>query len=209
MVAQLIDRFEDEIVSGRWAVGSRIPPEPALAEMVGTGRNTVREAVQVLAHSGILERRQGSGTYVLSPRRCMPATAPGFGAAPPGDVRELKRLLVYSACVANAMRGVTENIETLRRIYTEWAASIEVIHPVADAGDILSRAIVVSTRNQATLSVFDELPYISDRELWISPTGEIERAFQGMLTALFSGDRIAVAGEGASLMCPADHSPDR
>ncbi len=67
----------------------------------------------------------------------------------------------------------------------------------------------MSTRNQATLSVFDELPYISDRELWISPTGEIERAFQGMLTALFSGDRIAVAGEGASLMCPADHSPDR
>ncbi|MFC9764697.1 FadR/GntR family transcriptional regulator [Rhodococcus jostii] len=52
LVDQIVDRFEDEIVSGRWAVGSRIPTEPMLAEMVGTGRNTVREAVQVLRIRG-------------------------------------------------------------------------------------------------------------------------------------------------------------
>lgn len=42
----------------------RIPPEPELAGALNVGRNTIREAVKVLAHSGMLEVRQGDGTYV-------------------------------------------------------------------------------------------------------------------------------------------------
>jgi DNA-binding FadR family transcriptional regulator len=55
-----------EIASGRWAVGSRIPIEPQLALMLGVGRGTVREAVRTLVSGGLLEVRQGSGTYVRS-----------------------------------------------------------------------------------------------------------------------------------------------
>lgn len=212
LVAQVVDGFEDEIVSGRWAVGSRIPPEPVLAEMVGVGRNTVREAVQVLAHSGMLERRQGSGTYVLSPRRCVPVTTTGPSAVPPEDVQELKRLLVSSACMAVAVRGDAEDIESIRKKHIEWAASAETAYSDPDAVDILSRTIIVSTRNRAAEKLFDALPYISDRKLW-NTNGDIERAFRGMLKALFSGDRIGVALEGASLTVriatPGPHPADR
>lgn len=54
------------IASGQWQVGERIPIEPKLAEMLNVSRSTVREAVKTLACSGLLEVRQGAGTYVLS-----------------------------------------------------------------------------------------------------------------------------------------------
>ncbi|MGH8819709.1 MAG: FadR/GntR family transcriptional regulator [Rhodoferax sp.] len=55
-----------EIASGRWAVGTRIPVEPELAQQLGVSRGTLREAIRTLVHGGLLEVRQGSGTYVLS-----------------------------------------------------------------------------------------------------------------------------------------------
>ena len=55
-----------EILSGRWAVGERIPNETALTELLAVSRGTVREAVRVLISKGLLDARQGSGTYVRS-----------------------------------------------------------------------------------------------------------------------------------------------
>ena len=55
-----------EIAAGRWAVGARIPIEPQLAQLLGVSRGTVREAVKTLVSRGLLEVRQGSGTYVRS-----------------------------------------------------------------------------------------------------------------------------------------------
>ena len=42
-----VSALRARITSGEWAVGSRIPPEPALSELLGVGRNTVREAENV------------------------------------------------------------------------------------------------------------------------------------------------------------------
>ena len=64
LVDQVIGQLRDAIAQGEWPVGQRIPTEGALAEGLGVGRNTVREAVRALAHSGLLEVRQGAGTYV-------------------------------------------------------------------------------------------------------------------------------------------------
>lgn len=64
LVDSTIDLIRQQIETGRWAVGARIPKEAELAEMLQVGRNTVREAVRVLSHAKVLEVRQGDGTYV-------------------------------------------------------------------------------------------------------------------------------------------------
>lgn len=48
-----------------YVLGRRIPTEKRLATQLGISRNTVREAVASLVQEGVLNRRQGSGTYVL------------------------------------------------------------------------------------------------------------------------------------------------
>ncbi|MBA0126640.1 FadR family transcriptional regulator [Haloechinothrix sp. YIM 98757] len=64
LVEQVIGQLRDAITGGEWPVGHRIPTEPELAASLNVGRNTVREAVRALMHSGLLEVRQGDGTYV-------------------------------------------------------------------------------------------------------------------------------------------------
>jgi GntR family transcriptional regulator of arabinose operon len=59
------DKILRRILRGSYSIGQRIPTEPALVEELGVSRNTIREAVASLVHDGLLERRQGSGTYVI------------------------------------------------------------------------------------------------------------------------------------------------
>lgn len=59
-----LEQIRQHIDDGTWPLGQRLPPEPELAETLGISRNTVREAVRVLTFSGVLEVRQGDGTYV-------------------------------------------------------------------------------------------------------------------------------------------------
>lgn len=61
-----VEAIRDEILAKRWAVGDKLPNEATLSAMLSVSRGTVREAVRVLASQGLLETRQGSGTYVLS-----------------------------------------------------------------------------------------------------------------------------------------------
>lgn len=64
LVDQVINQLREAIRQGEWPLGERIPTESELVASLGVGRNTVREAVRALAHSGLLEVRQGAGTYV-------------------------------------------------------------------------------------------------------------------------------------------------
>jgi DNA-binding FadR family transcriptional regulator len=64
LVDQVIAQLRNAVTGGEWPIGGRIPPENELAATFGVARNTVREAVRALAHGGLLEVRQGDGTYV-------------------------------------------------------------------------------------------------------------------------------------------------
>jgi DNA-binding FadR family transcriptional regulator len=64
LVDQVIEQLRTAVAEGEWPLGERIPTETELGDQLGVGRNTIREAVRALAHTGLLEVRQGDGTYV-------------------------------------------------------------------------------------------------------------------------------------------------
>jgi GntR family transcriptional regulator len=55
------------IADGTYAPGDKLPSEARLAEELGVNRLTVRRAIEELARAGVVESRQGSGTYVSAP----------------------------------------------------------------------------------------------------------------------------------------------
>lgn len=63
---QLAQQLEDAIRDGRLRPGDRIDTETDLAERLGLGRPTVRQAVQELVSKGLLVRRRGVGTQVVA-----------------------------------------------------------------------------------------------------------------------------------------------
>jgi len=60
----VIEALTDQIVSGELSVGAQLPSEPALCEIFGVSRITMREAVKSLEEKGLVLARQGSGTTV-------------------------------------------------------------------------------------------------------------------------------------------------
>lgn len=57
----------DSITQGEWAPTQKIPSENSLARQYGVSRMTVRSAIQRLSSLGLLESRQGGGTFVRDP----------------------------------------------------------------------------------------------------------------------------------------------
>ena len=65
---QVIDIIKNEINSGAYKAGERIPNEFELAESYKVGRVTVRRAIEELVQQGYLTKRQGKGTFVNAPK---------------------------------------------------------------------------------------------------------------------------------------------
>ncbi len=66
LVDTIVDRLQSEISSGNWPVGTRIPAESELTKVLGVSRPSLREAVRSIVQLGLLEIRQGDGTYVVA-----------------------------------------------------------------------------------------------------------------------------------------------
>jgi GntR family histidine utilization transcriptional repressor len=64
----LIKQFlEQQIKSGQWPPGTRIPTEHSLTDTFSVSRMTARRAVKELADAGLLTRTPGKGTFVSKP----------------------------------------------------------------------------------------------------------------------------------------------
>ena len=63
---EVVDGIRTMILDGRLNAGSRLPIEKDLAVELGVSRGSLREGVRALSVLGVLETRQGDGTYVTS-----------------------------------------------------------------------------------------------------------------------------------------------
>ena len=62
--AQIYEQLLNNIVSGEWPVGMKLPTEKELTEQFHVSRAPIREALQRLRALGVLESHQGSGSFV-------------------------------------------------------------------------------------------------------------------------------------------------
>uniref|UniRef100_C6E3W6 Pyruvate dehydrogenase complex repressor n=1 Tax=Geobacter sp. (strain M21) TaxID=443144 RepID=C6E3W6_GEOSM len=63
---QIAEQIRSSILSGEFNPGEKLPPERELAELFGVSRPSVREALNILTSSGLVETYQGGGTLVRS-----------------------------------------------------------------------------------------------------------------------------------------------
>ncbi len=62
---QAVQQIKNEILSGAYKIGDRIPTEKDLCQQLGVGRSTVREALRMLKALGFIEVRQGKGAFII------------------------------------------------------------------------------------------------------------------------------------------------
>lgn len=117
----VIGGVKDMIVDGRLRPGSRLPVEKDLAEQLGVSRGSLREGVRALATLGVLETRQGDGTFVtaLDPGRLLSPL--GFLAdlqqpAHAADLLAVRRVLEDESVALAAVRLTDDELGELDRV---------------------------------------------------------------------------------------------
>lgn len=64
VVQQVINALTEAMLNRELRPGDKIPTEAELAESMGVGRNSIREAIKILVYLGVLEIRRAEGTFV-------------------------------------------------------------------------------------------------------------------------------------------------
>ncbi|RCV57772.1 FadR/GntR family transcriptional regulator [Marinitenerispora sediminis] len=201
---EVIVRLRHQITSGAWPVGTRIPTEPELAEQLQVARNTVREAVRALAHNGLLDIRQGSGTYVVATSELAGVMRRRFADADQRDVVELRGSLEATAAGLAARRRTAEDLERLtgllERRERAWEAGDRDAFVDADAAFHL--AVVAASRNEVLAELYADLGEVVRDSLrdhfgaGLRPDEYMDHA--RLLDAIRAGDAGAAASEAAS-----------
>ncbi|CAM5482854.1 FadR/GntR family transcriptional regulator [Streptomyces xanthochromogenes] len=192
LVDTVVDQLKAQLANGEWAVDDRIPTEHELAEQLAVGRNTVREAVRVLVHAGLLESRQGNGTFVRSTADPS-AVLQGIRAADTLDVLELRVALEAEAARLAAERRDTADLVALR-------GALQTLREhgdrAADADMAFHLGVVRATHNPAFIEVYrffsvqvheSLVTSLRDEEM---PPIDLD-THEGLVDAIESGDPAA------------------
>ncbi|MET8862566.1 FadR/GntR family transcriptional regulator [Nonomuraea sp. NPDC004580] len=129
LVDAAIAELRREIAEGVWPVGTKIPSESRLAESLGMSRLSVREAVRVLAHAGLLHTRQGDGTYVTATDESEVALRRRLDTAAAMDIIDVRRGLDLVAARLAAGRRTDDDLAAMR-------ATLARRDTAAQAGDL-------------------------------------------------------------------------
>ncbi|MBC2859044.1 GntR family transcriptional regulator [Stappia sp. 28M-7] len=79
------DIMRTRLTDGSWPPGHKLPSEQALAGEFGVAQGTLRKAVETLAAEGLIERRQGKGSFARQPQVARPMFQFFFLARPGGE----------------------------------------------------------------------------------------------------------------------------
>ena len=111
---QVADQLEKMITDGIYKVGEKIPTEPELTQMFSVSRNTLREAIQSLTSAGILQVKQGDGTYVRSDNRFHANMSKEFEQVCAADVMEARDALEATIAHLAAQRRTEEDLRRIK-----------------------------------------------------------------------------------------------
>src|ERR1051325_11692415 len=128
---EVISQLREMIHRGDLRPGDRLPPERALAKLLGVSRPTLRAGIRSLAAVGILQSRQGAGTFVVdaegsaavdsSPLRLSSALH-GFTA---GEMFEARQSLVMAIAGLAAERATSDQMASMAEELAGMYASMD------------------------------------------------------------------------------------
>lgn len=126
---QIVQYFKENITSGEWKVGEKIPSENQLTETLGVSRASIRTAIQQLVGSGVLESRQGKGTFLMEDQ--IDELAANEGRITAQDckntqkVLEFRRIVESEACYLATRYATDELIQELEDCLNLMASNKE------------------------------------------------------------------------------------
>jgi len=126
---EVVDGVRRMITAGELGPGDRLPVEKDLADRLGVSRGSLREGVRALTVLGVLDTRQGDGTYVtsLDPARLMSSlqfVVDLHGDTSARPLHAVRRVLETEAAGLAAHRVTPEAVAEARAVLDDAARTL-------------------------------------------------------------------------------------
>ncbi len=153
---QVYSLLEEKIYHGKWQVGDKIPSEKHLMEDLQIGRNTLREAIQALAQVGLLEVRQGHGTFVVANSPLQAILHQRVSKSSLFEIFEARHALESEIVALACARRTEAELETLYELVKkcQQATSVEQF---IQADMALHHQIALCSKNALLSDIYEHL----------------------------------------------------
>jgi GntR family transcriptional regulator, transcriptional repressor for pyruvate dehydrogenase complex len=156
LVDQVLSNLQQQIANGTFPVGNKLPTEPELMAQLAVGRSTLREAMRVLAHMGLVDVRAGDGTYVCQPPPEAEPLGQRLRRAKVFEVYEVRHTLERECVRLAAQRRDEEDIARLREVVQKRRALLAPEHEqeFIDTDITFHIAIADATKNAVLADLY-------------------------------------------------------
>ncbi|MEO8360353.1 MAG: FadR/GntR family transcriptional regulator [Vicinamibacteria bacterium] len=158
---QVVEFVRRQIDAGKLKSGDRLPAERDLAEEIGVSRPSLRSGLQTLQALGVLQSRQGAGTFIAGGPPRLGVAPLSFLAALHGftrdDMFEARRVLELGAASMAAERATSERITALADEVAAMFAALDdpqeyLIHDVQ-----FHKAVAAASGNPVLATLIDTI----------------------------------------------------
>jgi GntR family transcriptional repressor for pyruvate dehydrogenase complex len=172
VVTTITRRLVSYLLAGDFTPGQRIPSERKLAEGLGVGRSVVREALKSLTLLGLVEVRQGDGTYLKSPDSSLLPQAIEWGlmlgVKRTKDFVEARQHLEVVLAGLAAERATDEDVAELHRLLEVMraAGAARDAQRFVDADVAFHFRVAASARNDALSDILTSIRSLL--QVWVT-----------------------------------------
>ncbi len=171
----VVEQLEYLIVDRKLRPGDRLLPEREMAKQFGVSRTAVRDAIKVLSEKGLVEVKQGAGTFVV--QNVSAAVTESMGlllqieSTPHEDLQEVRQILEVEVAGIAAERATESDLEKMKEALAEMQRISDrpSPHPVdefigfTEADMAFHLAIAEATRNKIFSIVLNAIADLSQK----------------------------------------------
>lgn len=194
--------LREQILSGEFEIGARLPAGAQMAETFGVSRTVIREAVALLAVDKLVKIRQGAGVFVVGrPRlKISPSSADASNLVSRAvNVLEVRMGIEIESAGLAALRRSPSQEARIQEAFFEFERLLDQDQPTGKADFVFHREIAAATNNPFYLEVLDALgdrtipcdrnsPLYSEEELSPEYLGGLQQEHLRILQAISAGN---------------------
>jgi GntR family transcriptional repressor for pyruvate dehydrogenase complex len=180
---QVFEQLRDSIFRGKLKPGAKLPTERELAVAFDVSRPSIRSAINKLVTMGLVEQRQGQGTFVRSHRsryfnNPLREVLEGEGVRLV-DLLEVRLGLEVNAVGLAAQRATVEDIQAIETCVHDMLSKVDEGMVGSDEDVSFHMTIAYATKNPAQIylmkSFYDLLFFgIKESRFYLQETGNLK-----------------------------------
>ena len=147
------------ILDNNLKAGDPLPPETQLAQQLGVGRSSVREAIKALQSLGIVEVKHGTGLYVREYNFDPILETLSYGMRfDPNILAEFLQIRIWleSSVIGEAVTQIgAKDIAQLDAVMAAWTERVEAGQQYADLDEQFHRILYTTLNNQTLMKLFE------------------------------------------------------